>query len=204
MLIRAIVSIAVIILSAGRSSRMGASKALLPWNGRSLLAHQCVTALDADIGPVLAVLGHEIEQHTPHIPNGVRIIENTQWPSGKVSSICHALHSITGTVDGYLFLSVDQPSLPHIVRTVANHLQQHDICLAMCQGTLGHPIAFHPRMRPHLMTLNETQQGMKALIHNNQFAIHSVEINHPSILWNLNTSRDYERALQQHVQGGSC
>ena len=197
-------SIAVLILSAGRSSRMGDSKALLPWNGTTLLTHQCSAAIAADVGPVFAVLGHDAEHKKAHIPAKVHVIHNPIWQSGKVSSIQRGLLSVPQDVDGILLLSVDQPSLAQIICTVANELRHHDICVATHEGNRGHPIAFHSRMRPQLLALSEADRGVMALFKNSHFAIHSVDINHPSILWNFNTSEEYRNALNQQNQRESC
>ncbi|MFZ8393353.1 NTP transferase domain-containing protein, partial [Staphylococcus aureus] len=49
--------IAVVILAAGRSVRMGQPKQLMLWHGKSLIERACSTALETHCGPVVAVLG---------------------------------------------------------------------------------------------------------------------------------------------------
>ena len=50
-------SIAVIILAAGRSARLGSPKQLLSYRGKTLLQHTIDTALESQASPILVVLG---------------------------------------------------------------------------------------------------------------------------------------------------
>jgi molybdenum cofactor cytidylyltransferase len=50
-------SIAVIILAAGRSARLGSPKQLLSYRGKTLLQHSIDTALESQASPVIVVLG---------------------------------------------------------------------------------------------------------------------------------------------------
>ena len=47
----------IILLAAGRSSRMGKPKQLLPYKGKSLLVHAAITATATGLTPVTVVLG---------------------------------------------------------------------------------------------------------------------------------------------------
>ncbi len=50
-----------ILLAAGESRRMGQPKALLPWQGTSLLAHQVAAIRSAGVDRVVVVLGHRAD-----------------------------------------------------------------------------------------------------------------------------------------------
>ena len=47
----------IVLIAAGESRRLGTPKQLLPWAGHTLLRHAALTALEADLGPVIVVLG---------------------------------------------------------------------------------------------------------------------------------------------------
>jgi len=53
------VRVAGVVLAAGRSSRMGENKLLLPVGGESLVRRAVRAAIEAGLDPVLAVLGHD-------------------------------------------------------------------------------------------------------------------------------------------------
>jgi molybdenum cofactor cytidylyltransferase len=56
------VSVAGIVLAAGRSARMGRNKLLLHFGGESLVRRAARTALEAGLDPLIVVLGYEEEQ----------------------------------------------------------------------------------------------------------------------------------------------
>ena len=53
---------AALLLAAGESRRMGQLKALLPWKGSTLLAHQISALSGAGIDRIVVVLGHRFEE----------------------------------------------------------------------------------------------------------------------------------------------
>ena len=54
--------IAGLLLAAGESTRMGTLKALLEWEGTTLLEYQVAQLRAARLGEVVVVLGHEAER----------------------------------------------------------------------------------------------------------------------------------------------
>ena len=62
--------IGAVVLAAGRSSRMGPTKLLLPLGDRTVLAH-VVSAVEASrAAPVVVVLGHEADAVLASLPAG--------------------------------------------------------------------------------------------------------------------------------------
>ena len=51
-----------ILLAAGESRRMGQLKALLPWQGTSLLKHQVASLRAGGVDRVVVVLGHRSDE----------------------------------------------------------------------------------------------------------------------------------------------
>lgn len=81
-------NIAVLILAAGASSRMGRTKQLLPWEGTTLLGNAIRNARASDAGCVAVVLGANAASIQKQIPkNNLEIVENAEWQSGLGSSI---------------------------------------------------------------------------------------------------------------------
>ena len=105
-------SLGALLLAAGLSQRMGALKALLPWQGTSLLAYQASTLQSAGLNPVLVVLGHRAEELKPHVPSdaGVRYLLNPDYLQGKTTSLKAGLRALhPRDTDAVLVLNVDQP-----------------------------------------------------------------------------------------------
>ncbi|GGW44277.1 nucleotidyltransferase family protein [Arenibacter certesii] len=106
-------NIAVIIMAAGASSRMGTAKQLLPWGKSTLIENAIKNATDSDAKEVYVVLGARAEQLKNSI--GLKeeaIIYNRDWQSGLGSSIAIATRFIleqTVKFDGILIMLADQP-----------------------------------------------------------------------------------------------
>lgn len=105
--------VVVLILAAGASSRMGRTKALLPWNGKTVLEHLVGQAEQADLNQVVVVTGAshtEICEKTAFKPD--LFVENPQWASGMGTSIRTGLNQVLNrfpTCRGVLILLADQP-----------------------------------------------------------------------------------------------
>lgn len=81
-------NIAILILAAGASSRMGRTKQLLPWKNTTLLGNAIHTAKTSRASLVTVVLGANAKSIQKEIAqNDIEIIENTVWQSGLGSSI---------------------------------------------------------------------------------------------------------------------
>jgi molybdenum cofactor cytidylyltransferase len=59
--------ITAVLLAAGESTRMGQLKALLPWQGKTLLQHQVDTLIEARCREVVVVLGHRALDLVTHV-----------------------------------------------------------------------------------------------------------------------------------------
>ncbi|WP_297795931.1 nucleotidyltransferase family protein [uncultured Eudoraea sp.] len=89
--------VAILILAAGSSSRMGKIKQLLPWKGSTLLENTIRTAKSSMAGEVLVILGSNagLIKESIHNINDVNIIENTKWRKGIGSSISCGINYLT-------------------------------------------------------------------------------------------------------------
>lgn len=106
--------IAVLILAAGASTRMGRTvKQLLPWKGTTLLGHAISTAKASKADDVVVILGAQASQlHSMFEMSSVTLLENKQWPLGMGTSIaCGIAHLIDHQKkwNGALIMLCDQP-----------------------------------------------------------------------------------------------
>ncbi|WP_026809707.1 nucleotidyltransferase family protein [Arenibacter latericius] len=106
-------NIAVIIMAAGASSRMGTAKQLLPWGKSTLIGNAIKTATDSDAKDVYVVLGARANEIKKSIElKDKAVIYNQDWESGLGSSIANATRFIlekTENYDGILVMLADQP-----------------------------------------------------------------------------------------------
>ena len=190
-----------ILLAAGESRRMGSSKALLPWQGTTLLAHQVSVLLEGGVDRVVVVLGHQAENLKPIIEgwHGVTWYLNLDFAQGKTTSIKAGLNAVgAGEIAAILILNVDQPRSSSTIRDL---LQRHReggglITVPTFQNKGGHPIAMDPSLLPELKTISEDTSGIKAVVRAHADSTRRTEMATPEVLRDLNTPEEYLEALR--------
>ena len=193
---------AAILLAAGESRRMGQLKALLPWQGASLLEHQVNSLLSAGVDCVVVVLGHRADELSPLLEGMERVTWrlNPDYLQGKTTSIKSRSQSGVDsrqTVDTILMLNVDQP---RNAATVSSLLDQHRasgglVTIPEYRGKGGHPILVSAFLLEELANIEEATFGVKAVVRRHQDATTRVPVDNPEVLWDLNTPEQYREAL---------
>jgi len=106
-------NIAVLILAAGASSRMGTPKQLLPWEKTTLIGNAIRIATDSNATGVFVILGANFKKISPAIAKEQAVVlKNPNWKDGLGSSIAYGighLMEIDKTLDGVLIMLCDQP-----------------------------------------------------------------------------------------------
>jgi molybdenum cofactor cytidylyltransferase len=111
-----------IVLAAGTAMRYGIPKQLLPWNGRTLVAHSAQVALEAGLNPVIVVLGHEAAKVEEALAGlDVRPVFNPDFTKGQSTSIRKGLGALPSRTGAAVFLLADQPLVePGLIRTIVH------------------------------------------------------------------------------------
>ncbi|MEN8125155.1 MAG: nucleotidyltransferase family protein [Bacteroidota bacterium] len=111
------IKIALVILAAGESTRMGSIKQLLPWKSTTLLGQAIQQGLSSDADSVFVVLGAHYNKIVDTImDHRITIIENKDWSSGMGSSIACAMKFIERNdihFDAVLISLSDQPFIEY-------------------------------------------------------------------------------------------
>ncbi len=209
-----------VVLAAGASTRMGAPKALLPWQGQPLASYVVSELLrippaPARHGPgvsmlrlerIVVVVGHRAEEVVASVTGDERvtIVVNRDWEAGKSGSVVAGL---SGVPEGRhtLITGVDQPRPASVIQTVvANHLDgagRNDgrlVTIAGALGRRGHPTIFSPLLRDDLFGINEATLGLRAVILRHEAAVHTFDTGDEMALLNLNTPKQYAEAYALH------
>lgn len=190
--------VAVAVLAAGGSSRMGRPKQLLPFCGRSLLRHAAEVALAADCGPVVAVLGANAGALRAEL-NGlpVEVVVNREWESGPGTSVraaADAVEAMSG-VAALVFLLCDQPlvSAEHVRQLIgASRASGVPMAASGYAGALGVPALF-ARECFHALRALDPAAGAKQLLARQPGAVAAVPL--PDGAIDLDTPEDYARWL---------
>ncbi|MEX2080765.1 MAG: XdhC family protein, partial [Dehalococcoidia bacterium] len=163
-----------VVLAAGASTRMGelGAKQLLPFGGRTLLWQAVQTAVAAESGPVVVVLGAHADQVRAEITDlPVEIVINECWHEGIGTSIRTGIAALLGQADAAhlraaIVMTADQPLIStSILRAL---VEAHDrtatpIAAAEYAGTVGTPALFARELFEELVS-RAPGTGAKQLI----------------------------------------
>lgn len=188
--------IAVIILAAGSSSRLGQSKQLLKVDGQPLLQRTVQAAAEAGFENTFVVLGANAEAHEKAIAQfPVHVVQNPDWAKGMGNSLKYGLKKVIEKLPhttAVLVLVCDQPFLTssHLKKMIdsVEHTQA-DIVTSTYQGTRGVPALFKKNVFGKLFLLGD-EQGARKIIESHNGAVHAIAFPKGEI--DLDTPEDLE------------
>lgn len=195
-------SLAVIILAAGRSTRMKQPKLLLPWGSTSILGHQIRTrhALGAcQLAIVCASESDSIHKELDRLnfPSSNRIL-NPDPEQGMFSSIrCAA--QWPGWQSDLTHWAITLGDQPHLRTTTLRTLlklsaaQPAKICQPLRLGHLRHPVVLPKKF--FLLLKDTTALTLKDFLRPFAKQIASCEVNDPGLDLDIDEPQDYQRAL---------
>lgn len=134
---------ACLICAAGRSSRMGACKPLLPLGKETLLRQGILTMKTAGVSPVVVVVGRESEAVAASIYDlDVEIVINEAYASTQMfDSVKMGLRALKGRCGRVLFSPADVPL--YSVETLRMLIESPDpISAPAFEKKTGHPVCF--------------------------------------------------------------
>lgn len=163
-------NIAIIILAAGSSSRLGRPKQLLKLEGKTLLQKSIAAALNVSKN-VIVVLGANENLIRPTISDSpIEIVLNENWANGMSSSIRTGMSVLENKkCEAVLIMLCDQPFVNALLlekMVSVFEKSEFPIVASEYEGKVGVPAIFDVSFFPKLKTL-EGQKGAKALIMNN-------------------------------------
>lgn len=138
-------NVAGIILAAGRSSRFGEIKQLLPWREKNLLNTVIETAKLSGLNPLIVVLGADADLVRATIAeDSVKVVINRDWGMGQSTSLKAGLRAIRTQVQGAIFLLADQPQMSvNLVSCVVEEgLRTNKVIVPVIDDRRGNPVYF--------------------------------------------------------------
>jgi molybdenum cofactor guanylyltransferase len=127
-----------IVLCGGRSSRMGRSKAWLPFGGERMLP-RVVRLLSQAVDPVVVVAAPG--QDVPPLPDAVAVVRDKLEGRGPLQGLAAGLEALRGRADAAFLSSCDAPLLrPAFVRRLIE-LMGRAVACAPRVGDRPHPLA---------------------------------------------------------------
>lgn len=196
--------IAVIVLAAGRSSRMGRCKLLLPYRGSTVLETVVKNATASSADEVMVVVGawmtNEVVERLREV--GACVVVNEMSESEMIDSLRIALKALQeqrkGNIDAFIVMLADQPAIGHEVideLITAWHQSPAGIIIPTYKGKRGHPVLLSGRYIPELL-LYRGEYGLRSFIVEHSNDVKEVPVQTDAILRDIDTNEDYERELR--------
>ena len=189
-----------ILLAAGRSSRMGAFKPLLPFGNKTVI-ESCIDYLsEGGIEEVVVVVGHRGDEIRERV-SGVKFAVNPDPDSEMGASIEAGIRELPETAQATLIALVDHPAVPAtIVTTLLDSWQSGArIVIPTWQGRGGHPVLVDLAFKAELLSLSATG-GLRAFFETHRNEVKRVPVDSPFIARDVDTWDDYS-TLHLEVTG---
>lgn len=197
--------VAGIILAAGEGTRMGTTKQLLPFRGKSILEWVVASALASALHRVLVVVGHEADAIVSLLAGrGVEVALNPEYRRGQSFSLNCGIRRLGPETDAALFLLGDQPLIsPVLIDTLLRSYQAspRPIVMPVYRGRRGNPVLFDRETFPAIAEL-DADCGARLLFQKYRERLLAVPVEDPSIHFDIDTAADYRRLLELETGGG--
>jgi molybdenum cofactor cytidylyltransferase len=193
-----------VVLGAGKSSRFGVPKQLLPFEGTTLLGQVVRNANASTLDRVVVVLGRASEELRLSVDFGrAAVVENTAYGTGCASSLLAGLDAAGEDCGAIALLLGDQPGvgaefIDHVVATWRR--ERPWAAVSSYAGRPGHPFVFAREAFGGLRGLHGDKAVWK-LIEAHPERVSRVEIDAP-LPPDVDTPEDYDLALA-HWRGSA-
>jgi len=192
-----------IILAAGKSSRMGRTKALLAISANETFLDRVARTLrDAGVEEVIVVVGADaaaVREAVGRAKTPARVVENPNYEHGQLSSLVAGLKIIDRPgVTGALVTLIDLPLVsPATVRTLLQEFKTGAALIVRpaSKGRHGHPIIFDRALFDELRKANPAE-GAKEVVRAYSAEQLNVEVEDEGAFTDIDTPEDYKRLIE--------
>lgn len=192
--------VAVVILAAGMSTRLGRPKQLLPLAGRPLVTHAARRARASKAERCIAILGAARDSVQSVLERTIdELVINEEYARGQGTSISTAIRYLIGTddlfgpCDAVVFVLGDQPGIQTEAINGVIDAWTAGAGIAMAQYTdrAGHPVLFDRQYWTQLIALDNEQGGKEVIQHNQDEVVYvPIDTRYPV---DVDTEMDWRR-----------
>lgn len=182
------ISISAVILAAGRSTRMGTQKLLMPWGASTVLGSVVQTLQHAGVAEIVIVTNSATAAQVAD--DRIHIALNDQ--GDMLASLQAGLQALKPSAQAALICLGDQPQMEEgSIRSVCAAFQKSGSRLVVPSYRMrrGHPWLAARAVWGEILAM---QSGsMRAFLNDHAAHIEYVELNTPTILQDIDTPADY-------------
>ena len=187
-----------VLLAAGRASRMGAVKLLLPFKERPILAHAIDSALEGS-DRVIVVTGYYatelrqvLDSYQERFGSRLSVVHNDRPERGQFSSTRIGVSAVSAQ-EHFTIAMGDAPLV-----TAQQYLQllallaEFEAVRPYCNGIPGHPVLCRASLRTEILDLPDSATMRSLLAQRN---VRRFESTDPSWITDIDTPESYQRLM---------
>ena len=189
-----------IILAAGESKRMGSSKMLLPFKGRSMIENVISNVSKSKADEIIVVLGAYFDELSLLMKRlDVSYCFNDNYMKGMLSSVQCGFKNLPQDYKAALVFQGDQPLIPPAVvdRVIDEYIHScKGIIVPVFNSRRGHPLLVDKKYRGEIEKLLP-DEGLHSLLDKFGEDLLEVETGEPGILRDFDTYDEYRKGINQ-------
>jgi molybdenum cofactor cytidylyltransferase len=183
-------SVSAILLAAGRASRMGKLKQLMPLGESTILEQTLDNLLGSKLSDIVVVLGYKAEDIRKRLSGRpVKIVVNPLYRQGMGTSIAAGLKFVDSQARAVMLVLGDQPYVDSatIDRLIEAFIgSKKGIAIPTYKGQRGHPLIFDRKYQAPLSRL-KGDVGGREIIRENPEDVLEVPVDGEGILIDIDT-----------------
>lgn len=186
-----------ILLAAGKSSRMGQSKIVLPWGGSTIISTILNAYIEAKVSEIVVVTGgyrELVEKEISHFP--VKVAFNRDFENGEMAdSVKTGLRALASDCKAVFIALGDQPKISSndLLGMIDQYQDQHGpLIIPSYSMRRGHPWLVPQSMFQELLELRPPKT-LRDFINGHSEEISYYLVKESDILTDLDTPEDYQK-----------
>jgi molybdenum cofactor cytidylyltransferase len=193
--------ISLVLLAAGKSTRMKENKLLVKINGDTLIEHVVKAAKRSSVDEVVVVLGYEAMKIKERLAKvECRFAVNENYMKGQSESVKAGFSAVSSNAEAVMILPADVALIDResINRVVEEYRRSRSrIVIASHQQQSGHPILLDRTLFPEVSKIDEETQGLKAVINRHRAEIKYVEVGTENVLIDIDTREEFDKHFRR-------
>jgi molybdenum cofactor cytidylyltransferase len=192
-----------VVPAAGMSTRLGRNKLLLPFKGKSLIAHAVDTLTKSMVDEIIVVLGYEADQvKAAIVEKRVRFVENRDYQQGLHTSVHAGFAAVTVNTTAIMIYLADQPLLEagevdFLFRAFAEAGRSNkNIVVPFFRGQRGNPVIVSSSYGTSMLAI-AGDTGCRRVIKQNPDQVLMVEMETGHVVRDIDTMEAYERLVAE-------
>ena len=193
------VSVSAVVLAAGRATRMGAQKLLLPLGGRPMVCWVVDAALGSKATETIVVVGHEAGLVAEALQGRpVTVVPNADYAEGMSTSLKAGVRAAGKACDALVFLLADQPFVTSALldRLIDRFAEtKYAVVRPLLGNRPANPVLMSAALFPEILA-QRGDLGGREILKRHAGEICLVPANDPRLVTDIDSPADYEAARE--------